>query len=50
MREGYKCIYCPNCPYYESTTSYGTEKIKCENTDCIMYGTDFAEESDSECE
>ena len=27
-------INCPLCPYYIQTTSYGTELIKCNNTDC----------------
>ena len=25
---------CPQCPYYEQKTSYGTEKIKCNNKEC----------------
>lgn len=25
---------CPNCPYYEQKTSYGTEVIKCNNEEC----------------
>ena len=25
---------CPQCPYYEQKTSYGTEIIKCWNTEC----------------
>ena len=25
---------CPQCPYYEQKTSYGTELIKCNNEDC----------------
>jgi hypothetical protein len=25
---------CPLCPYYEQKTSYGTEIVKCKNTDC----------------
>ena len=25
---------CPLCPYYEQKTSYGTEVVKCKNTDC----------------
>ena len=25
---------CPFCPYYEQTTSYGIELIKCNNADC----------------
>lgn len=25
---------CPQCPYYEQQTSYGTEKIKCNNKEC----------------
>ena len=28
---------CPQCPYYEQKTSYGTELVKCENTDCPKY-------------
>lgn len=44
MTDGYKCIYCPNCPYYEQKTSYGTEEVKCGNTDCIYYGADYTEE------
>lgn len=27
-------INCPLCPYYVQKTSYGTELIKCNNTDC----------------
>ena len=27
-------INCPLCPYYTQITSYGTELIKCNNTDC----------------
>ena len=25
---------CSLCPYYEQKTSYGTEVVKCKNTDC----------------
>ena len=43
MNEGYKCKDCPNCPYYEQVTSYGTEEIRCGNYDCVHYGTDYME-------
>lgn len=41
--KGYKCVYCPNCPYYERVTSYGTERVECGNTDCIHHGADYTE-------
>ena len=44
-KEGYKCVYCPICPYYEKVTSYGVEKIRCANTDCILHG---AEDGDAD--
>lgn len=25
---------CPQCPYYEVKTSYGTEFVKCDNKEC----------------
>ena len=25
---------CPQCPYYEQKTSYGTEVVKCNNEKC----------------
>lgn len=25
---------CPQCPYYEQNTSYGTELVKCNNKEC----------------
>ena len=25
---------CPQCPYYEQKTSYGTELVKCNNEEC----------------
>ena len=34
---------CANCPYYEQTTSYGTEEVRCGNTDCILYDDDEQE-------
>jgi len=34
---GCKCFWCPNCPYYEQKTSYGTEEVRCANTNCILY-------------
>ena len=37
MSEGSKCLWCPNCPYYERTTSYGTEEIRCANTNCGLW-------------
>lgn len=43
MNEGYKCKDCPNCPYYERVTSYGTEEIRCGNYDCVHYGTEYME-------
>lgn len=44
--KGFKCVDCPNCPYYERPSSYGSERIKCANTDCIQYGADYMEVSD----
>lgn len=36
---GVKCSWQGNCQYFESISSYeyGTEIIKCENTDCPLY-------------
>ena len=31
------CPYISSCPYYERQTSYGTEEVKCANTDCILH-------------
>ena len=44
--KGYKCVYCPNCPYYERPSSYGIERIKCANTNCIHYEADYTEVQD----
>lgn len=44
--KGVKCPECRNCPYYESETSYGTEEIRCENTDCPLYTIREDEELD----
>ena len=46
--KGVKCPDCRNCPYYESTTSYGTEEIRCENTDCPLYSIREDEEGEGE--
>ena len=46
MTEGCKCVYCPNCPYYEITPSYGTERVECGNYNCSHYDSEYAEESD----
>lgn len=32
-----KCFWQSQCPYYEQTTSYGTEVLKCKNTDCPLF-------------
>lgn len=48
MNEGSKCLWCPNCPYYEQTTSYGTERIRCANTNCILYEQYIEEENEEE--
>ena len=32
-----KCLWCPNCPNYTQKTSYGTEELRCCNTDCALY-------------
>lgn len=32
-----ECQWISNCPYYEVQTSYGTETVKCGNTDCILH-------------
>jgi len=52
--DGVKCFWSSNCPYYETTTSYGKERVMCSNTDCII-SLDYLnnlptviEESDSE--
>lgn len=29
---------CPQCPYYEQKTSYGSEMVKCDNKECIYKG------------
>lgn len=44
--DGYRCVYCPNCPYYKQITSYGTEWLECGNTNCIHYGADYTEVED----
>lgn len=31
------CFWQSQCPYYEVETSYGTETVKCGNTDCALY-------------
>ena len=46
MKNEYKCFWSSNCPYYESTTSYGKERIKCENTDCILHNAEESDEND----
>lgn len=43
QNDGYRCVY---CPYYKQITSYGTEWLKCGNTNCIHYGTDYTEVED----
>lgn len=42
------CQWINQCPYYEVQTSYGTEEIKCANTDCIMYERQNDEEGEEE--
>ena len=44
--EGVKCPSISNCPYYERHTSYGTEVIKCGNTDCALYSVYKDEEEE----
>lgn len=39
--EGYKCVYCSNCPYYEFITDG-----KCGNYDCVHYETDYTREDE----
>ena len=46
MTNDYKCFWSATCPYYERTTSYGTEWIKCENTDCALHGIEEGDEDD----
>ena len=42
--DGVKCFWQNQCPYYEQTTSYGTELVKCHNTDCTQYSIEEEEE------
>ena len=35
--ENVKCFWINQCPYYEVETSYGTELLKCTNTDCPLF-------------
>ena len=46
--EGTKCFWASTCPYYESTSSCGTERIKCVNTDCPHYTLSKEEEEQEE--
>ena len=48
MTNEYKCFWSATCPYYERTTSYGTERIRCENTDCALYGLEEEGDEDDE--
>lgn len=32
-----KCLWQSQCSYYEQTTNYGTEVLKCKNTDCPLF-------------
>lgn len=43
-----KCFWKSQCPYYEQTTSYGTEILKCKNTDCPLFEIEKAESEDKE--
>jgi len=42
-----KCFWQCQCPYYERTTSYGTEILKCKNTNCPLFSVE-AEQAESE--
>jgi hypothetical protein len=46
--DGVKCFWSSNCPYYETTTSYGKERVMCSNTDCILHGSEDEEVGDTE--
>ena len=37
MKDTVKFFWQIQCPYYERQTSYGTEEIKCGNTDCPLF-------------
>lgn len=43
MDNKYKCLWASTCSYYESSTNYDEERIKCTNTDCILYGMEKSE-------
>ena len=43
-----KCLWVSTCPYYETTTSYGVEQIRCANTDCALHGVYLKEESEAD--
>ena len=43
---GVKCFWQNQCPYYEQAISYGTEIMKCGNTDCPHYNIARDEEED----
>lgn len=42
-----KCFWQGQCQYYEQSTSYGTEILKCKNTDCPLFSIE-AESEDKE--
>lgn len=39
---------CPQCPYYERTTSYGVEWFKCNNKECPYNKAEIEEEKADE--
>lgn len=47
MKDGSKCQWVTNCPYYEQQGSYGTEIYRCDNTDCALYEV-YKDEEESE--
>lgn len=42
-----KCFWRGQCPYYEQTTSYGTEILKCKNTDCSLFEIEADKENEN---
>ncbi len=48
MRHMTNCFWAGQCEY-EQTTSYGTELVRCMNTDCILWEEEtISEENENE--
>ena len=43
-----KCFWQSQCPNYEVHTSYGTEVLKCKNTNCPLFSIEKEREEEDD--